>query len=99
MYEDKTITCRDCGEEFIFSAGEQEFYERKGYTNAPVRCKACREARKNGEAPVKRERQYFEAVCAECGGPARIPFRPTGDRPVYCSHCFDVRSKRDAQGE
>lgn len=45
MYEDKTITCKDCGKDFVFTASGQKFFEEKGYT-APVRCKSCREARK-----------------------------------------------------
>ncbi len=45
--KDKTLTCKDCGAEFVFTVGEQEFYEEKGFTNEPVRCKACREAKKN----------------------------------------------------
>jgi CxxC-x17-CxxC domain-containing protein len=45
-YADKTITCRDCGMDFVFTAGEQEFYAQKGFTNEPTRCPACRQARK-----------------------------------------------------
>lgn len=45
-YTDRTITCRDCGNEFIFTAGEQEFYSQKGFLNDPVRCPDCRRARK-----------------------------------------------------
>ena len=37
-YADKTITCRDCGTDFVFTAGEQEFYAQKGFTNEPTRC-------------------------------------------------------------
>ena len=44
MYEDKTLICKECGEEFVFTAGEQEFYEAKGFVNEPQRCKACRDA-------------------------------------------------------
>lgn len=44
--KDKTIVCKDCGTEFVFTVGEQEFYEEKGFTNEPVRCKACRAAKK-----------------------------------------------------
>lgn len=44
--EDKKITCRDCGKEFIFTVGEQEFYKEKGFENEPVRCPECRKARK-----------------------------------------------------
>ena len=45
-FQDKTIVCRDCGQEFIFSAGEQEFYQQRGLTNEPGRCPDCRRARK-----------------------------------------------------
>ena len=44
--EDKKITCKDCGKEFIFTVGEQEFYKEKGFENDPVRCPECRKARK-----------------------------------------------------
>lgn len=43
---DKTIVCKDCGEEFVFTEGEQEFYKEKGFENDPVRCAKCRKARK-----------------------------------------------------
>jgi len=45
-YTDKTLTCRDCGNSFIFTEGEQEFFAQKGYTNEPGRCPECRAARK-----------------------------------------------------
>lgn len=85
MYEDKTLICKDCGEEFIFTAGEQEFYATKGFVNEPQRCKACRDNRKSQGRP---EREQFTAICAECGQEAKIPFKPREDRPVYCSDCF-----------
>ncbi|HBT18983.1 MAG TPA: cytochrome C551 [Clostridiaceae bacterium] len=44
--EDKKIMCRDCGNEFTFTVGEQEFYKEKGFENEPVRCPDCRRARK-----------------------------------------------------
>ena len=43
--QDKIIVCKDCGKEFTFTAGEQEFYAEKGF-NEPVRCKECRAKRK-----------------------------------------------------
>lgn len=46
MYEDRTITCADCGQEFTFTASEQAFYAEKGFTDAPKRCKTCRQSRK-----------------------------------------------------
>ena len=86
MYEDKTLICKECGKEFVFTAGEQEFYASKGFENEPQRCKACRDARKQGGA--RGEKQMFTAVCASCGGEAKVPFKPREDRPVYCSECF-----------
>ena len=50
MYEDKTLVCKECGAEFVFSAGEQEFYAERGFQNEPQRCKACRGARKKCSA-------------------------------------------------
>jgi hypothetical protein len=46
MFKDKTIVCKDCGEEFTFTAGEQEFYKEKGFDNEPTRCKDCRAKKK-----------------------------------------------------
>ncbi len=85
MYEDKTLVCKYCGNEFVFTAGEQEFYAEKGFQNEPQRCKACRDARKNAG---KAQREYFTATCAECGKEAKVPFQPTEGKPVYCSDCF-----------
>lgn len=85
MYQDITLKCKDCGEDFVFTAGEQEFYAEKGFQNQPQRCKNCRQARKNAGKP---QREMYEAVCAKCGKPAKIPFQPSEDRPVYCSECF-----------
>ena len=92
MYEDKTLVCKECGNEFVFTAGEQEFYAERGFQNEPQRCKPCRDARKNA---ARGPREYFTAVCANCGGEARVPFEPKSDRPVYCSDCFArMRGKR-----
>lgn len=90
MYNDKTITCKDCGAEFIFTASEQEFFAEKGFTNEPQRCKPCRDARKNSGGRSG-DRQMFDAVCAECGKTCKVPFEPRNDRPVYCSDCFSKK--------
>ena len=90
MFEDKVLVCKDCGAEFVFTAGEQEFYAEKGFQNEPIRCKACRNSRKNQH----NEREMHDAVCAECGAPTKIPFLPKDDRPVYCSACFQARKER-----
>ena len=92
MYEDKTLICKECGKEFTFTAGEQEFYAEKGFVNEPQRCKECRDARKQA---IKGEREKFKATCAACGGEAEVPFKPREDRPVYCSVCF-AKMKEEA---
>lgn len=86
MYEDKSLVCKDCGAEFTFTAGEQEFYAEKGFQNEPTRCKDCRMARKNTRSNGPRE--MHAAICAECGAETQVPFLPKEDRPVYCSDCF-----------
>ena len=85
MYEDKTLVCKECGNEFVFTAGEQEFYAERGFQNEPQRCKPCRDARKNS---ARGPREFFTATCARCGGEAKVPFEPKSDRPVFCSECF-----------
>lgn len=64
MYQDKILTCKDCGREFIWTAGEQEFFAEKGFANEPKRCKACREANKRGNSPLQTSRDMYDAVCA-----------------------------------
>ena len=84
MYQDITLKCRDCGNEFIFSAGEQEFYAEKGLQNRPQRCKACRDARKAAAAEGGNggRKEFFVTTCARCGGEAKLPFQPSNTRPV-----------------
>ena len=63
MYTDKTLVCKDCGREFVFSASEQEFYAEKGFENEPQRCRDCRAARKANRGQGN-GRPMFDAVCA-----------------------------------
>lgn len=107
MYSDKTLTCADCGQEFIFTASEQEFYAARGFSE-PRRCPTCRAARKaqrndSGYSSGSRggyggydsgsrpPREMFTATCSNCGREAQVPFRPTSGKPVYCSDCFSSR--------
>ena len=101
-YTDKTLVCSDCSESFTFTAGEQEFHASKGFTREPRRCPNCRRARKGamgggegggGFADRRPPRQLFDAVCASCGKEAKVPFEPRGDRPVYCSDCFQPQPR------
>jgi len=98
-FTEQTLTCRDCGQPFAFTVGEQEFYASRGLTNTPGRCPECRAARKSGGgygsgrsysrgSDERAPREMHEARCDSCGGVARVPFVPRGDKPVYCSDCF-----------
>ncbi len=103
-YADKVLTCRDCGQAFTFTAGEQEFHASKGFTNPPGRCPDCRSRRRaelgggsyGGGGGYGGQREMFSATCASCGKEARVPFQPRGDKPVYCSDCF--RSQQGSYG-
>ena len=99
MFNDKILTCKECGREFEFTASEQEFYAEKGFTNEPGRCPECRAARKaqnrnNGGGGYSRQpREMFPAICATCGKETTVPFQPSGDKPVYCRDCYQPRSR------
>ena len=104
-YTDQTLTCRDCGAPFTFTAGEQEFHASKGFTNQPGRCPDCRASRRERQGGsygggsyssggYGGQREMFSATCASCGKEARVPFQPRGDKPVYCSDCFRTQSGR-----
>ena len=88
MYQDRLLACRDCGEQFTFSSGEQAFFVSKSLVNDPQRCPGCRATAKRART-VGGPREYHAAICAQCGGQAMVPFSPRTDRPVYCSTCFD----------
>ena len=106
-FQDKSIQCSDCGTTFIFSAGEQEQFASRGYTNDPKRCPSCRQARKaqqfgsngssyrSGTYGYSAPRQMFPVKCSDCGKDTEVPFEPRTGRPVYCSDCYrKVRSSR-----
>lgn len=102
-YTDKILSCVDCSQEFTFTASDQQFYADRQFSE-PRRCATCRAAKKaaRGESTGSysgggggygggysdRPREMFSATCDSCGKEARVPFRPTGTKPVYCSDCF-----------
>lgn len=99
-YEDKTMVCADCGQEFIHSAEDQARYAERGFTNEPKRCRECRDKRKTGGGRGsggygggRQPRESYEAVCAECGASTTVPFKPTQGRPVYCRDCFKAQRR------
>jgi CxxC-x17-CxxC domain-containing protein len=114
MSVDTTLTCRDCGQTFTFTSGEQEFYASRGFSE-PSRCPDCRAQRKANRdggssygggyssyggsyssggdysSDSHGRRAMFSATCSGCGKEAQVPFEPRGDKPVYCSDCFQQR--------
>ncbi|MBA3946205.1 MAG: zinc-ribbon domain containing protein [Herpetosiphonaceae bacterium] len=123
-FADKTLTCRDCGREFTWTAGEQAFYEQKGFTNPPTRCQDCRAERKasggygsrsgggssygggggssygggGGRQSSGGTREMYTTTCSSCGKEAQVPFVPRGDKPVYCSDCFQSQRRSSGGG-
>jgi len=104
QYTDKALKCVDCQAEFVFSAGEQERFAELGFQNEPKRCQPCRAAKKmargedgndarGGGTRIQGPREYHKAKCASCGQEAVVPFKPRGDKPVYCSNCFSQQKK------
>ena len=88
-FEDKTLTCKDCGSEFVFSSSEQEFYAEKGFINEPGRCRSCRATRKSQSSEGRGPREMHDVICASCGAETQVPFKPRNEKPVYCQNCFD----------
>lgn len=93
--QDKTLVCRDCGSDFVFTAGEQGFYLEKGLMNEPQRCPACR-ANRRRERTSASSREASTITCASCGREATVPFVPRLDRPVYCADCFSSQRAQTA---
>jgi CxxC-x17-CxxC domain-containing protein len=100
VYTDKILVCADCGQQFVFTASEQDFYAQRAFSE-PKRCGACRTARKASRSDGghaggfgagggfdRGPRQMFSATCSRCGRSTEVPFRPTNGKPVYCSDCF-----------
>ena len=91
--QDKSLRCVDCGDDFIWTAGEQLFFADKQFKNEPKRCKTCKAKRANraSAGPAMRERVETQTTCSACGKDTTVPFRPTQGRPVFCKECFQQR--------
>lgn len=83
MYQDRELTCKDCGSPFTFTAGEQEFYATKGLVNAPRRCPACRKAAKAGRQDDS-GRSAYNGGGYGGGGYERAPRQMTS---TVCAQC------------
>ena len=93
MYQDKTLTCRLCGN-LCSPLVSRSSTRRRGFQNRPTRCKACRIARKNRPRLTVRlqQREMYETTCAQCGAPFRVPFIPKNDHKTHLlQRCYASR--------
>lgn len=113
-FEDKTLTCVQCGNEFVFSAGEQQFFEERGLNSPPKRCKPCRQGnkkkRRRGSGSGRGGGEY-RSPAFEGSAPAHQRIRNRGrgsgdgrgsppDRNRdYRSPAFGDMKKSDPQGD
>lgn len=92
-YEDKTLVCRDCGKEFTWTAGEQEFFASKGFQNPPTRCpddrRKFKEQKRSGQTMT-------QITCKQCGNKGEVPFTPRNPDDILCADCF---AKERANGD
>jgi CxxC-x17-CxxC domain-containing protein len=96
---DITLVCRDCNNQFVFTAGEQQYYATHGLAHQPSRCPNCRTQRKAQQAmggnalgglPASSgPREMYPVVCSACGRETEVPFQPTVGKPVYCRDCYE----------
>lgn len=94
-FQDTSLICIDCGNEFVWSAGEQLFFHDKGLKNPPKRCKSCKQAKNERLAAIAAAqasgiKQRIEVLvnCAKCSNQTTVPFYPSQGRPVYCRSCY-----------
>jgi len=98
-FTDRILKCSDCGNEFIFTAGEQLFFYDKQFKNDPKRCKLCkakraglgRTATATGAVTLPLSRTETRTKCSACGVETTVPFKPTQGRPVLCRSCFQLK--------
>lgn len=83
--EDRTLICKDCGNKFIWTAGEQKFFLDKGLQNIPKRCKVCTAAYKN---QLREKHPAWWVKCLKCGKKAEVSFEPKTD-DILCENCFN----------
>ena len=99
-FVDRILKCSDCGNDFIFTAGEQLFFLDRQFKNDPKRCKLCKAKRAGlgrtaegvaAAAALPLSRTETRTRCSECGVDTTVPFKPTQGRPVFCRSCFQMK--------
>lgn len=88
--EDKTLVCKDCGNKFIWTAGEQKFFIDKGLRNIPKRCKVCTADYKN---KLREKHPMFWIKCQKCGKKTEVSFEPKTEN-IYCEECFKIEIEK-----
>lgn len=97
---DRVLKCADCGNDFIFTAGEQLFFFDRQFKNDPKRCKLCKAKRAGlgrategaaAAAALPLSRTETRTECSACGVETTVPFKPTQGRPVFCRSCFQLK--------
>jgi len=99
QFVDRNLKCSDCGNDFVFTAGEQLFFYDKQFKNDPKRCKLCKAKRAGlgrstnagSAAALPFSRTETRTECSECGIETTVPFKPTQGRPVLCRSCFQQK--------
>ncbi len=86
---DKMLRCEKCGQNFVFSASDQEFYAERGFQKVPSNCPDCRNAQRN-QNTTGNTRTFYTANCYLCGKEIQLPFEPKNGRPVYCDECLNL---------
>ena len=99
-FVDRILRCSDCGNDFVFTAGEQLFFFDRQFKNDPKRCKLCKAKRaglgRSAEgatavAALPLSRTETRTECSACGVETTVPFKPTQGRPVFCRSCFQMK--------
>ena len=99
-FVDRMLRCSDCGNDFIFTAGEQLFFVDRQFKNDPKRCKLCKAKRAGLGRSVEGagmlttlplSRTETRTECSACGTETTVPFKPTQGRPVFCRSCFQLK--------
>jgi CxxC-x17-CxxC domain-containing protein len=93
-FADRTLRCVDCGADFVWTAGEQAFFADKHLQHEPRRCRTCKARRAERVAGAPDAHVETECVCALCGRPTTVPFRPGPGRLVFCRDCYTHRRTR-----
>ena len=96
-FQDRALKCVDCGTEFIFTAGEQQFYHEKDFRNEPKRCKACKTRRQNNPSDrgVPSGRVETSAICSQCGRETTVPSGPRRAGRSFAGNASRAAERRE----